>query len=268
MKYDPVKKVFGDIVSRNTFLRKVFYFLLDLMFLRSWHVRKKVRELYPKGEVMDILDAGMGFGQYTYFMAKRFPGSKILAIDVKEDQVADCKYFFSECGYKNVIVETGDLTTMSYSEQFDFILCVDVMEHILEDELVFRNFSNALKKGGRLLVNTPSNLGGSDADSDDDESFIEEHARLGYSKEDISEKIARAGMKVESFSYTYGKFGTVSWRFGIKYPILMAGASKLLILILPIYYLFTLWFVLILMWLDVHTDNEEGTGVLVVSVKN
>lgn len=41
MKYDPVKKVFGDIVSKNTFLRKVFYFLLDLMFLRSWHVRKK-----------------------------------------------------------------------------------------------------------------------------------------------------------------------------------------------------------------------------------
>ncbi|MBK6506358.1 MAG: class I SAM-dependent methyltransferase [Ignavibacteria bacterium] len=147
---------------------------------------KESQKLYPKGKVMDILDAGMGFGQYTFFMAKRFPGSKILAIDVKEDQVAGCKYFFSKCGYNNVTVETGDLTTMSYSEQFDFILCVDVMEHIVEDELVFRNFSNALKKGGRLLVNTPSNLGGSDADSDDDESFIEEHARLGYSKEDIS----------------------------------------------------------------------------------
>ncbi len=267
MKYDPVKKVFGDIVSRNTFLRKIFYLLLDLMFLRSWHVRKKVKELYPSGKVMDILDAGMGFGQYTYFMAKRFPDSKILAIDVKEDQVADCKYFFSECGYGNVTVETGDLTTMTYSDEFDFILCVDVMEHIVEDELVFRNFSNALKKGGRLLVNTPSNLGGSDADSEDDESFIEEHARLGYSKEDISEKIDRAGMKVESFSYTYGKYGTISWRFGIKYPILMAGASKLFILLLPIYYLFTLWFVLILMWLDVNTDNKEGTGVLVVSIK-
>ncbi len=267
MKYDPVKKVFGDIVSDNSFFRKIFYWLLDLMFLRSWHVRKKVRELYPKGKVMNIFDARMGFGQYTYFMAKRFPDSDILAIDVKEDQVDDCKRFFSKCGFKNVRFEVGDLTKIDYNRQFDFILCVDVMEHIVEDELVFKNFSRALKKGGMLLVNTPSNLGGSDAHEEDDESFIEEHARIGYSKEDISEKVNRAGMEVHSFDYTYGKYGTISWRWGIKYPILIAGVSKFLILLLPLYYIFTLWFVLIFMWLDVNTYNKEGTGITMVSKK-
>lgn len=267
MQYDPVKKVFGDIVSRNVLLRKIFYFLLDLMFLRSWHVRKSVRKLYPKGTKMRILDAGMGFGQYTYFLAKRFPDAEILAVDVKEEQVEDCKYFFSKCGLDKVKFEIADLTRIDYENEFDFILCVDVMEHIEDDRTVFKNFARALKKGGKLLVNTPSNLGGSDADSEDDESFIEEHARVGYSKEDITEKLNSAGMDVTEFIYTYGKYGTVSWRFGIKYPILMAGASKLLILILPFYYLFTLWFVLILMWLDVNTDNKEGTGIVVVSEK-
>ena len=267
MKYDPIKKVFGNAVSDNSFLRKIFYWLLDLMFLRSWHVRKKVRELYPKDTKMDIFDAGMGFGQYTYFMAKRFPDSSILGVDVKDEQVEDCRKFFSKCGYKNVKFEIADLTKIDYRDEFDFILCVDVMEHIVEDELVFKNFYKALKKGGKLLVNTPSNLGGSDAHDDDDESFIEEHARIGYSKEDITGKMNRAGLDVESFDYAYGKYGTISWRFGIKYPILIAGASKFFILLLPFYYLFTLWFVLILMWLDVHTDNKEGTGVLVVAEK-
>ncbi len=267
MKYDPIKKVFGNAVSDNAFLRKIFYWLLDLMFLRSWHVRKKVRELYPKNTKMQIFDAGMGFGQYTYFMAKRFPESDILAVDVKEEQVEDCRKFFSKCGYKNVKFEIADLTKIDFKNVFDFILCVDVMEHIAEDELVFKNFANALKPGGKLLVNTPSNLGGSDAHEDDDESFIEEHARVGYSKEEITDKINRAGLNVTNFSYSYGKFGTISWRFGIKYPILMAGASKFFILLLPFYYLFTLWFVLILMWLDVHTDNKEGTGVLLVAEK-
>jgi SAM-dependent methyltransferase len=267
MKYDPIKKVFGDAVSNNTFLRRVFYWLLDLMFLRSWHVRKKIRELYKKNAAMEIFDAGMGFGQYTYFLAKRFPESNILAIDVKDEQVIDCRKFFSKRGYKNVKFEIADLTKIDFMDKFDFILCVDVMEHIQEDELVFRNFANALNKGGKLLVNTPSNLGGSDAHEDDDESFIEEHARVGYSKEDITEKINRAGLDVTSFSYSYGKYGTISWRFGIKYPILMAGASKFFILLLPFYYLFTLWFVLILMWLDVHTENEKGTGVLVIAEK-
>ena len=267
MKYDPVKKVFGDIVSNNAFLRKVFYFLLDLMFLRSWHVRKKIRQYFPKNTVMKIFDAGMGFGQYTYFMAKRFPDSTILAVDVKDEQVEDCRKFFSKCGYTNVKFEIADLTKIEYRDKFDFILCVDVMEHIVEDELVFKNFYNALKTGGKLLVNTPSNLGGSDAHSEDDDSFIEEHARLGYSKEDITDKVSRAGLEVTDFSYAYGKYGTVSWRFGIKYPILIAGASKFFILLLPFYYLFTLWFVLILMWLDLNTDNKEGTGVLLVAEK-
>ena len=141
------------------------------------------------------------------------------------------------------------------------------MEHIQEDEHVFGNFSKALKSGGKLLINTPSNLGGSDAHSDEDESFIEEHARNGYGKEEIIGKVTKAGFKVTEFKYTYGKFGNIYWRFGIKYPILIAGVSKILILILPLYYLFTLWFILIFMWLDLIADNKEGTGIILIAEK-
>jgi hypothetical protein len=117
------------------------------------------------------------------------------------------------------------------------------------------------------MINTPSNLGGSDAHSDEDDSFIEEHARNGYGKEELIGKVERAGMKVNSFKYTYGKFGKIYWRFSIKYPILIAGASKILILVLPFYYLLTLWFTLIFMWLDVKTDNKEGSGIILIAEK-
>jgi 2-polyprenyl-3-methyl-5-hydroxy-6-metoxy-1,4-benzoquinol methylase len=267
MKYDSVKKVFGDAVSRNVFLRSIFYFLLDLMFLRAWHIRKILKELFVKNQKLEIFDAGMGFGQYSYFMAKRFRESNILAVDVKEEQVEDCKYFFGKRKLKNVEFIIEDLTKTGYDNKFDFILSVDVMEHIVEDEIVFKNFANALRTGGKLLVNTPSNLGGSDAHSDDDESFIEEHARNGYGKEEIIEKVTKAGLKVTKFKYTYGKFGNIYWRFGIKYPIMIAGVSKILILILPLYYLFTLWFILIFMWLDVIADNKEGTGIILIAEK-
>jgi len=55
------------------------------------------------------------------------------------------------------------------------ILCVDVMEHIEKDELVFSNFYKALVDDGILLVSTPSDKGGSDVHHDhehheDDES--------------------------------------------------------------------------------------------------
>jgi SAM-dependent methyltransferase len=267
MKYDPIKKTFGNLVSRNVFLRKIFYWILDLMFLRSWHVRKEIKEKIKNTGKINIFDAGMGFGQYTYFLSKHFPTSDIFAVDVKEEQVEDCRYFFSKCKIDRAKFEIADLTKIEYQNEYDFILSVDVMEHIVEDEIVFKNFANALKKGGKLLINTPSDLGGSDAHDHDDESFIEEHARVGYSKKEISEKLERAGLKVTDFRYSYGKFGTISWRLGIKYPMLIAGVSKILILILPLYYLFTLWLVLILMLLDVKSENKEGTGVIVLAEK-
>lgn len=267
MKYDPIKKTFGNLVSRNVFLRKVFYWILDLMFLRSWHVRREIREKIKNTGKLNIFDAGMGFGQYTYFLANHFSNANIFAVDVKEEQVEDCRFFFSKSKIDRVKFDVADLTKINYKEEFDFILSVDVMEHIVEDEVVFGNFSKALKKGGRLLVNTPSDLGGSDAHNHDDESFIEEHARVGYSKKEISEKLEKTGLRVIDFRYSYGKYGTISWRLGIKYPILIVGVSKILILILPFYYLFTLWLILILMWLDVKSENKEGTGVIVLAEK-
>ncbi len=66
--------------------------------------------------------------------------------------MADCNTFFSKTGFKNVHFAEADLTTLSEKEAYDLILCVDVMEHIEEDEKVLRNFYNAMKPGGLLVI--------------------------------------------------------------------------------------------------------------------
>ncbi|MBM4158021.1 MAG: methyltransferase domain-containing protein [Ignavibacteria bacterium] len=267
MKYDSVKNIFAKTVSKNTFLRKIFYMLLDLMFLRSWHVRREIKSLLNKDDNVCIYDAGMGFGQYDYFLAKCFKNCKILGVDVKEEQVNDCNYFFGKCGFENVFFKTENLLEIEYENKFDFILSVDVMEHIHEDQIVLNNFYKALKNSGKILINTPSDMGGSDTHSHEDESFIEEHARNGYSKEEITAKLKKAGFNNIKVKYSYGKFGSFSWKLGIKYPISIVGKSKLFVLLLPFYYLFTLIPVLFLMCLDVSTVNEKGTGILVTAEK-
>jgi len=267
MKYDSVKNIFARFISGRPFLRKIFYFILDLMFLRTWHVKKEIKKLYNHNKKLNILDAGMGFGQYTYFLSKLFPNSNILAVDIKEDQVNECKNFFQKNGSNNVTVKPENLLKINYREQFDFIISVDVMEHIEDDVTVFRNFATALKSGGKLLVNTPSDLGGSDVHSEEDTSFIEEHARDGYNKNEIISKLKGVGLEVIKFKYTYGFWGQLSWRLGIKYPILMVGASKIFLFLLPFYYFLTLWLVLALMVIDVQIDNKKGAGILLIAEK-
>ena len=268
LHYDPIKDKIGGIVKNSPFLRKIFYLILGLIFLREWYVKRKIRELYGKNPPKDILDAGCGFGQYSYFMARKYPGVKIKSVDVKTGYLEDCKFFFDKCGLNNTKFEFADLTEIEFENEFDFVLSVDVMEHIEDDIGVFKRFHKSLRPGGRVMINTPSNIGGSDAESEDDDSFIGEHVRLGYSKEDICSKLELAGFKIESFEYTYGRWGNLYWKLGIKYPMLMLNKSMLFFLILPFYYSLTFWWILLFMWLDVNDKNKpEGTGVLAVGRK-
>src|ERR1700682_5309415 len=103
MQYDPIKRSLGNVFNRNPFLRKLFYNLLDLLLLRSWHVHKELRAWMKtiNGHI-EILDAGSGFGQYSYYMSRKIKDCNMLAVDVKEEQVADCNDFFKKIGKPNV----------------------------------------------------------------------------------------------------------------------------------------------------------------------
>jgi 2-polyprenyl-3-methyl-5-hydroxy-6-metoxy-1,4-benzoquinol methylase len=268
MHYDPIKNVFGDVVRKNPQLRILFYKLLGMMFLREWYVKRELRnQLGNRKTPFTVYDAGSGFGQYSYYIAKQFPLATILGIDVKEEQVRDCTAFFHALGLTRCSFAVEDLTQIQHSEKFDFILSVDVMEHIPDDIGVFHNFFRALKHGGTLLINTPSNLGGSDAHSDKEESFIGEHARNGYGLEEIRKKLESAGFTVPSIRYTYGTWGNRYWNLGIKIPMLLLNFSKLFFVLLPFYYIIALPLILPMMWLDYHTDNTRGTGLNVLARK-
>ncbi len=116
-----------------------------------------------------------------YYLSKFYPDARITGLDIKQEQVDDCTHFFSAIkGDKNVRFEYADLTKLDTYEKWDLVLSVDVMEHIEEDRTVFRHLYNGLKKGGVLLISTPSDQGGSDVHDEQDESFIDEHVRDGY----------------------------------------------------------------------------------------
>jgi len=265
MQYDPIKKSLGKIFGSHPFLRKLFYRLLDILFLRAWYVNHELKEL-PDNRNYSILDAGSGFGQYTYRMKRMFPSSNILAIDLKEEQMEDCRNFFNKAGLqKGISFKEADLTKFIKPDSFDIILSVDVMEHILEDEKVFNNFYQSLKKDGVLIISTPSDKGGSDADHG--ESFISEHVRDGYGIDNIKEKLKTAGFTNIKAQYSYGKPGNISWLLSIKYPILMLGKSKLFFLFLPFYYMLVILFCLILNFIDLKSNLSLGTGLIVKAIK-
>jgi SAM-dependent methyltransferase len=48
-----------------------------------------------------------------------------------------------------------DITTMTLDQEFDVVLCMNVLEHVYDIERAVENLRKALRPGGRLVVATP-----------------------------------------------------------------------------------------------------------------
>ena len=269
MQYDPVKRRLGVVFNSTPFLRKFFYHLLDLLLLRAWHIQRELRTWAAdkRDRGLAIYDAGAGFGQYTYWLSGLSPKWTITAIDVKDEQVADCNAFFQRIGRPQVKFEVGDVTQFQRPEAFELVVCVDVMEHILEDETALRCYSTSLKPGGMLIISTPSDQGGSDVHEEGEGSFIEEHVRDGYNIDDIRAKCLRNGFSKVEARYSYGDPGKISWKLSMKWPLLMLQASKSFFIVLPFYYLLAYPIAFVLNMADVRMQHPTGTGLIVKAWK-
>ncbi len=267
--YDPVKDRLGAFFWATPARTKAFYRLLDTVFLRSWYVRRALRQrIEALGDrPVHVLDAGTGFGQYAYWLVDTFPNVEVTAVDVKDDYLARAQAFMAQTPYADrVAFERADLTLpLEYADAFDLALSVDVMEHIEDDRAVFRNVRAALRPGGHLIVNTPSDQGGSGVTEEGAESFIGEHVRDGYPMAELTEKLETAGLDVVEALYTYGPIGSVAWRLLVKWPIQMLNASRWLTPLVALYYVPAGPVGLALNAVDVRRDNETGTGLLVTS---
>jgi SAM-dependent methyltransferase len=233
MRYEPLKRSLGRFFSGPLFMRKFFYFILDLLLLRTWHVNKALRKIRKElPDQANILDAGSGFGQYEWRLCRMNNHWKIKAVDIDKEHVEDCTLFFGKAGMsERVSFSVADLTTFSDPESYDLILSVDVMEHIREDETVFHNFHKSL--------------------------------RNGYSIQEITGKLAASGFNSIEALFTYGKPGNISWHLLMKYPVRMINASKLFLILLPFYYAVVFPVSMILNIFDLHLTHKKGTGLLV-----
>lgn len=92
-----------------------------------------------------ILDAGCGEGRFT----KPFimEGVDIVGMDFAEEYVK-----MDRAKLKGVFV-VGSVTNIPFKEEhFDYVFCVDVLQHVLNLDKALSEFHRVLKKGGTLFI--------------------------------------------------------------------------------------------------------------------
>src|SRR5262249_17752973 len=99
----------------------------------------------------EVLDYGCGTGFGTRFLAAE--ATRVLGLDVAADAVAYARQHHAHprCRYEH----SPELPAEVPAASFDLIVCFEVIEHLLPQDELLRQFARILRPGGVLLVSTP-----------------------------------------------------------------------------------------------------------------
>ena len=113
---------------------------LEIMNKAVWYNDWLLKQIskYLRG---DILEVGAGIGNFTSKLSRY---GKVTAIDY-------------DSGYQNA--GYGDIEKASYSfgnKTFDTIICMNVLEHIKDDQRALENMFSLLNNNGKLILLVPA----------------------------------------------------------------------------------------------------------------
>lgn len=254
MHYDPIKDRLAERIKLFPVFRRLLYRAFDLLLLRQRYVKAEIERYFRDG--MRFYDAGAGFCQYSDFVLKNYPNSRVLATDLKTDYLRQYSFTVGP-GFSYM---SADLQTFCPKHQYDMAIAIDILEHIEDDLAVIKNVHSALFPQGIFIISTPS-------DTDPAAHFTAEHVRPGYDKGELETKLLDSGFEILSSFYSYGRFGALSWKLMIKYPLILWGKSKLWAPVIALCYLLLLPVSELLMRLDMRKVNPSGTGIIIVARK-
>jgi glycosyltransferase involved in cell wall biosynthesis len=150
-----------------------------------------------------ILEVGAGIGTMTRFFLSR---ELVLVTEPNPQYLERLQTMFAN--RPNVLVRPLDLNDgfpEGLSEQrIDTILCLNVLEHIENDEAVLRHLCNFLPSGGRLILILPALK----ALYGEIDKAIHHYRR--YEKAEIEEKLHAAGFHIEE-THFYNMLGIPGW---------------------------------------------------------
>lgn len=148
----------------------------------------------------DILEVGCGIGNFTYDLTKF---GKVWAIDINKEYVAKTEQKVDG----KAQVGLGDIEKGEYffnDRKFDIIICLNVLEHIRDDQSVLNNLFRLLKPEGMLILLIPAHqflYGAIDSSID--------HFRR-YDKSEINNRLKKVGFSIIK-SRRLNFLGAIGW---------------------------------------------------------
>ena len=134
----------ADLQSQQELLSSTNYDLRITNLARF--ILKKIK--YKKGKFIDI---GAGNGLVLRFFKDR--GFEVTGMELSQEL---CDAMKKNPQMRGIEVVQGNITEKKGSENFDYVLASDVIEHIEDDRKALKNLFSFVKPGGLLILTIPA----------------------------------------------------------------------------------------------------------------
>lgn len=186
---------------RTTLGAKTLESMSQAQWYNRWTLKKFIS--YLKG---DILEVGFGIGNFTKELTSF---GNVFAIDIDKEHIKETTALLKG----KAKVGWGDIEKGSYffnKRVFDSVVCINVLEHIQDDDKALNNIHSLLKNEGYLILLVPAHqfLYG-----EIDKSI--EHFRR-YNKKQLVIFLKNKGFKIEKVR-TLNMLGAIGWLISSKF---------------------------------------------------
>lgn len=161
-----------------------------------------------RGGDLRTFDAGSGNGVFSIYAARL--GNEVLAASFSAQEQQSARTRAEKLGVAGIDFRIVDLRELSDRGEelgtFDQIVCLETIEHVLDDEGLVKRLAVMLRPGGRLLLSTPFDGHRPLHTEELEPSQVEDgsHVRYGYSPERLREIATTAGITVEDQGFVSG----------------------------------------------------------------
>jgi ubiquinone/menaquinone biosynthesis C-methylase UbiE len=113
---------------------------------------KYISELMEIRNDAKILDVGTGTGIMIPFYERHLVDGCVVAVDYSDKMIDVARLKYPEKEHPLISYRVSDVYELTFSEDFDLVVCYSCFPHFVNQPLAIKVLSKALRKGGRLVV--------------------------------------------------------------------------------------------------------------------
>lgn len=142
----------GEADYRSFFAETDYFVLRQMYYHRNSCFHWVGDALRRVGAAGDFCEYGSGVAPVTAWLRPRFPGWRFTIVDLPAPALEFARWRFRGAGNVEAL-EPGFGRDLPLTRHYDVIVCLEVLEHVINPLDVVRHLAEHLKPGGRVFLN-------------------------------------------------------------------------------------------------------------------